>query len=625
MSWPRLKMPLSLSLSALLLAAAALVVHAQGERRLLLSDPQIADFPLVSLFAQVLDANGTRVEGLRAADFLLTEDGNPAGSLAVSEALVGARLIFAINTDASLRIRDTLGRSRFDLARQALLAWWQQPESTRLGLDELTLLDSEQVLIAASDSVAELASSLEAAAPTFDGVDTGYELLFRALDFASEPTSRPGMPTSMIFMTSLLRQPRDIPLTNIITRARGTGTAVYPVVLGPIEPTDQPEVEILQRLAQETGGQLIFFDEAQGLSALAARIGAGRTQYRLSYESAASDSGPHEIRVQLVDETGEGPAATSSFVLDIQPPEVTLLNLPASILRSTDDPAVAPESIPPTSLVVDYAVRFPDGYARQVELSQLIVDGLTASQSTQPPFETLTWDLSGLLENGVHDVQVAVTDSLGLRGTSPSARIEIEVQRPPGGLAAIRPALGSLLLALAVLGAGVALAAYLISGRQPRLRTIEQPRLQPRPSILRRAALQRELPDEPAEAMLVPLTGADDSPDFIPLVGMDTILGRDPSLAAIPIDDPSVDRLHARLIRQADGEYLIRDQGSTAGTWVNYREVPAAGVRLQHGDIVQLGEIAFRFEYIEAPAPRRVNISPDPAPAPSQPQGKGEA
>jgi hypothetical protein len=610
MSWLRLKSSLLLGLCGLLLIASTAVVHAQGGWRIQVSDPQTEGFPNVSLFVRVTDDSGAQVEGLRTTDFQLTEDGTPVLNLIVNKATVGTRLIFALNTDASLRIRDSLGRSRFDLARQALLAWWDRPDFTQLGLDDLTLLDSERVLVAHSDSSAELASVLDNTSPSFSELDTGYELLFRALDFNSEKPPRPGMPSSMIFITSLLRQPRDIPLTNIITRARSTGTAIYPVLIGPVEATDQPELEILQRLAQETGGELTLYDEQQGLSQLAGMIAASREQYELNYTSMASESGPHEIRLQLASGDGEGLSASTSFVLEIQPAEVTLIGIPDSIERATDDPATPPEDIPPTSLKIEYAVRFTDGHTRPIQLSQLIVDGSVVGQSTAAPFDTIEWDISGILQSGTHNLQVAVTDSLGLKGTSPPAQISLEVLRPPGGLSAIRPALGSLLLALAVLVTGVGLASYLISGRKPRLRVAAETTSAPPPKILRGAALQRDLPEEPAEAVLIPVTAGSDLSEVIPLIGMDTILGRDPSLAAIPIEDASVDRLHARLIRQADGEYLIRDQDSTAGTWVNYREIPKSGMRLKHGDLVQLGEVAFRFQYTDPPPPRPVKVLP---------------
>jgi pSer/pThr/pTyr-binding forkhead associated (FHA) protein len=102
-------------------------------------------------------------------------------------------------------------------------------------------------------------------------------------------------------------------------------------------------------------------------------------------------------------------------------------------------------------------------------------------------------------------------------------------------------------------------------------------------------------------------------------VGTDISLGRDPSLSAFPLDDPSVSGLHARLIRQAGGEYLLRDQGSVAGTWINYQRLTDDGQNLHHGDLVHLGRVAFRFQRTGEPDWPDVRVQPadDTPPRPS--------
>jgi hypothetical protein len=72
-------------------------------------------------------------------------------------------------------------------------------------------------------------------------------------------------------------------------------------------------------------------------------------------------------------------------------------------------------------------------------------------------------------------------------------------------------------------------------------------------------------------------------------------LGRDPSQATLVLDDPSVDALHARLSRSEAGSFRIMDQGSIAGTWVNYAPVPPNGITLEHGDLVHLGRVCLRY------------------------------
>jgi predicted component of type VI protein secretion system len=73
-------------------------------------------------------------------------------------------------------------------------------------------------------------------------------------------------------------------------------------------------------------------------------------------------------------------------------------------------------------------------------------------------------------------------------------------------------------------------------------------------------------------------------------------MGRDPTLATYVLDSLSVEGLHARLRQEDDGRFLLQDEGSIAGTWVNYAPISREGVHLEHGDLVHIGKVAFRFE-----------------------------
>jgi hypothetical protein len=100
----------------------------------------------------------------------------------------------------------------------------------------------------------------------------------------------------------------------------------------------------------------------------------------------------------------------------------------------------------------------------------------------------------------------------------------------------------------------------------------------------------------PASAVLVPL-GENNVPvdgPPMPLLGSEITFGRDPALAAFILESPTVDNLHARL-HSSGGVYVLADNGSVAGTWVNYAPISREGIRLEHGDIIHFGRLAFRF------------------------------
>ncbi len=87
-------------------------------------------------------------------------------------------------------------------------------------------------------------------------------------------------------------------------------------------------------------------------------------------------------------------------------------------------------------------------------------------------------------------------------------------------------------------------------------------------------------------ALVVRTAGAHQG-DRVDLVGSRVTIGRLPS-CDLTIDDSTVSREHAAVVRRADGWWVI-DLGSTNGTRVNGRR--AAEHPLTHGDRLELGDV----------------------------------
>jgi pSer/pThr/pTyr-binding forkhead associated (FHA) protein len=592
----------------------ALPTHAQLNVDVRTSPPLTDQFPTITLFLSVVDNSGRRIPGLPPTSFDVLEDSSkiPFQNLSVTEAELGTRQIFVINTNADMKVRDTLGQTRFDLALQALLEWWQLPAAGTYGIDELYLITHEGEWVTHSSYPAELASTLDNFIPIYADENSGYDLLLQALDFTSDPAPRLGMRTHLIFFSALPRTPRDLPLANIISLALETGTTIHPILIGDQEHLEQPEADPLRELAEATGGELILLDPAQGLPNLATNIFSQRTQYELSYTSQAITPGVHEIQVQISADGVEATSDTQNFEIDVRPPGVAFVQPPNHIIRETDDPSLTLDALPPRSQDLRLLITFPDEHPREIISSQLIVDGEVVSSSTEPPFDYFEWNLTSFLESETHLIQAMVEDSLGLRGTTIELPVNIEVLIPPRGLSAIRPALGSLLAALAVLVAGAILAAGLINlGRQQTssARSTRQAK-QTSKRPLKRAGFRKHPDTRAAEASLIPIdTGGHEGKPIL-LAGTEYVLGRDPALTPTPFDDPSVAVIHARLTRQAGGSYLLRDQNSTAGTWVNYDPIPKEGKTLNHGDLIHIGRVALRFQLTSPPPAPEIRVRP---------------
>ncbi len=79
------------------------------------------------------------------------------------------------------------------------------------------------------------------------------------------------------------------------------------------------------------------------------------------------------------------------------------------------------------------------------------------------------------------------------------------------------------------------------------------------------------------------------------MTGNETTFGRNPREATHIIEDPSVEEVHARLSRAGKGAFRLSDLGSIAGTWVNYTPVSKEGTVIEHGDLIHIGRLGYRF------------------------------
>jgi hypothetical protein len=577
------------------------------------SNPSTDRFPSISLSLTAIDENGRHIPNLSPQNFMVIEDGQAINADSVEETTIGTQQIFILNTSRGLRGRDAFGLTRYDYIRSALIEWWGKEEAAIIGMDDLNLMDVDGNLVMHASSSAQLASAISAYEPEFEDELASFDLLLEALELSADPSTRRGKPSFIFFITPLITDTQEFPLASSIAWAKDNSITIYPILVGPEELVEYPQVDNLELLAEATGGELIFFDEGAGFDALADRILTRRKVYQIGYTSKANTSGSHNLQVRITSDTTDVISEPISFPINIATPELIFIQPPGRIIRETQDPAQPIESIPPTSTSFKILVTFPDGYPRDIVSSQLIIDDDPVDVNSEPPFDFFEWDLSGYTKTGTHEIKALVEDSLGLQGSTQPLSITVEVITPTQGFDPFESDLGILLTILGIVAiSGISGVSIVTIVRRRRLRTSSgaqqtRARTDQRQSIRLFRRTDRTL----AEAILEPVTGITFP---ITLIGTDLVLGRDASISAAHIDDPSVSALHARLIRLASGDYLIRDQGSVAGTWVNYQPVPERGKILQHGDLIHLGRVALRFQLPDPPPEGNFHVkSVDPA------------
>ena len=618
---------LAVFLSVYLLFAGLNPVRAQSSAQLSLYALQTASFPAMTAGLDVFDATGNFFTGLSPEAVTLLEDNQPRPLNSLEELQPGAEFALALDPGPTFVYRDANAVTRFDKVVQAVKEWAAaHPDSLD---DDLSLLPTGGTPATHLATTAAFSDALAAYQPKLLSLVSSPETLSRALDVVSETTSQTGRKPVVLYITSIPAA-GDIPvLQNLTQRAVAEHIRVHIWIVASKDFFSKPGATALKDLAIQTGGQYFPFSGDEPLPSPENYLAPLRHAYRLEYSSSILTSGGHTLTVQ-VNLNGETvTSAALPFELDVQPPNPILLAPPEQIVRTApDERTTAASSFLPTQQPISIIIEFPDGRTRSLVRTALYVDGVLADENTAEPFDQFTWDLSGYATSGQHILTVEAVDNFGLSKVSLGLPVLVTVVRPQVGLL---PWLSrnSLWVALgAILFAGGGLGAILILGRVKKRRSTTDGRgsrvVVPVPARDRDPLTQsvqtgggkRGLrlpwtrPAKSTEAYLVRLKddGQPITAPSIPIMIPEMTFGSDPTQATRILDDPSVSPLHARL-KEEHGEYILSDEKSTAGTWVNYEQLTTPR-RLQHGDVLHIGRFSYRFMQRKPPERPTPQVTP---------------
>lgn len=588
-----------------------------------ISTPNTQNFPTIATYLDVRDEAGQFISGLDPAALKALEDGQelPVGDL--QQLRPGAQIVVALNPGPPFALRNSQGATRSSLIQGTLQAW----AKGRFGsnLDDLSLLitkGAETTHLSDPGSWAEALKRLEdidsrQAVPSLD-------ILGRAIEIAADTPRRAGMSKAVLFITSPSESQSEVAIQDAIARAKEQGIQVY-VWMVPVPGAFYPNAEKqFQELVSQTGGQLFTYTDEQPALDLERLFEPLRSVYRLEYESQIRSSGSHQLAVDIHLPSGGLTTPAETFELKVLPPDPAFVSPPLGISRvpprgednKPSEDAPISEYLP-ASQEIEILVAFPDERARSLVRTSLFVDGNLVQENRQPPFDRFTWDLAEITASGSHMIRVEAEDNLGLVGTSIERLIQVTIEQPAWSpwswVFHNAPALS--LLGAVIAGSILALV-LLLGGRlhphQPgktrARRSRSDPVTQPVPVQMEAPAKrlggfanrlhwpQRSIPPR-AEAFLMRISDGDTSSSAtpIPINTAEITLGSDPNLATLVLNDPSIEGLHARILGKEDGSYRIQDEGSIAGTWINYSPISREGATLEHGDLVHIGRVGFRF------------------------------
>jgi hypothetical protein len=613
---------------------------------------EVSGFPRMTAYLNIQDEQGDFVPGLQADQVAVFENGIPQPLAEFNQLTSGVAFAMVINPGAPFAIRDAQGFSRYDHLLEAINDWAIGREGEPL--DDLSLFITSGPEIYHLSNPEEWLAILVGHQADFRSAQPSLDVLDRAIDVTTGPTPRPGMGRAILLITPPLDGDFSLGLQNLASRAKQQGVRIFVWMVASPDAFTGRAAQQLAEMAFQTGGYIFNFSGSEAIPDLEGYLEPLRSIYQLGYDSKIDKGGAHEFFVEIYSQkvwqdgiyspmdllTSTVPLA---FDLDIQPPSLVFVSPPEIVERRDGNPeAEDPLTLYPQEQTLEILIQFPDRLPRPLEATTLFVDGTPVAQNTEPPFDIFQWNLAGYVESDDTVVRVEAVDNLGLVGRSIDMPIRVTVNRQPRSLISIFTNRMPLLVGLVVFLSGLVLFLVLIlgGGLRPKVfgfaKSIKDKRV-PEIRLLRQQGDQqvelkqdhpfRRLPGwinplywtqrattQNVNAYLICLSEKDRQKLVAPLpLTIDEVsLGRDPLKSMLVLDEPSVDPLHARLLREGDC-YRILDEGSIAGTWVNYVPVTKEGALLEHGDLVHIGRMGFRFT-LRTPArhPKPVILPQEP-------------
>lgn len=611
-------------LAALGLAAAPASAQTDNAPRVTLTSIDTTNFPEVSATVAVSGPSGLRVPGLTRGAFTLLENSSPVAIDQITEEEVGLQIAFVVEASDIFARRDINTITRLDYVKTAIINFAVGEGAggnpyMRDVVDAVTILAPEGDIVSGSVVGGEIRNALVTYESEFR-FETGLlNLITQAMDSVTTNAPRAGMKREVVIFTSGIDPSADAEVSALAARANTHGVTLHTLLVGSTTSPGLPIAENVQALAMLTGGSYRYLDEPATANSLWDTLVSQRMQYRLNYRSGLNQSGQHTLQA-LANLSGASVLSPGEeFSLTVQPPQITLVDPPAEIVRATNQRGADPTTIDPREQPLTVKIDFPDGHPRNITKLQLIVDNAVAAETASGPFDSLTWDLTGYSATGTHGLQLYVIDELGLEGRSNVTNVAVRLDVPPPLVDVAAPfAAGALGIGVTAIAVAALVIAVIVLLRRPtvitkvvrerRAQSSKEPTEPFIPTPHRGAAINK-----PGKAFLQRVDKSEPGPHpQIEVIGDNLRLGRDETLAQITIDDRSVSRLHARITEEADRVFFIHDEGSTSGTWVNYHQVSMAGQQLRHGDLINLGRVQFRFNvrHIAAAAPDDSKAAP---------------
>lgn len=251
------------------------------------TDIEQVEVQFVELFVSVTDRRGRPIDGLRADDFTVFEDGQMQ-TASRFERVVDLPIHVGVVIDNSASMRDSL-----DITRRAALAFFEQAVTPRDRAAVITFNRFPQLAVRLTNDLTELGSGL--AGLVAEGQTALYDsLIFSLYHFAGVTGQR-----AILLLSDGKDEVSRFSFDDTLEYARRAGVTIYAIGLGIGEAGVRRR---LDRLSTQTGGKSYFVRDPDSLDEIYASVQRElRSQYLLAYQSASTrtDDGFRRIKVDV--------------------------------------------------------------------------------------------------------------------------------------------------------------------------------------------------------------------------------------------------------------------------------------------------------------------------------------
>ncbi len=617
-----------LLLTMLLLAAVFTSTYAQEAGTVTIAKPDISAWPQVSTTFTAIDPSGAFIKDLRPGELRVIENNVTIPDYTLEMERVGVRFYVAINEGPTLDNRFS-GVMRIDRIKTALFNWiTAQPAETQ---DEFHLVINQGAYQMNPADPGSWNDTLEGYLPDLVNATPGMASFSTAVDNALNTSLSSPKATAVLFITPLPTETQLTGMQEIIARAKSNGLRVFIWLVGPQDYAGSETALQLEGFARDTGGEYFLFSGAEELPVIADLLEPMEYLYHLSYTTPANVSGDYSLVLNVTRGEVSLTSEPVTFTLVVSAPNPIFLSPPSEITRTwTEAKKKADSVLTPDGAELEIVVEYPDGMMRDLVYSRLFVDNKLADENTSPPFETFTWDISGYTETGSHTLQVIIEDTAGLKGQTIDLPVDVIIaeqtfsttDRIIEQFTLVNSIVAAVILLMVIVG-------IILLVRMLKKKSGKKDKGKASDPVTQAVRINGEYTLAPerykekvkwpvirglglAPARLLQKRSASPQVEYlleIPLGNEETLIGSERKKVDYVLVHSTVSPLHARIFKDADGNYRIADSGSAAGTWVNYAPVSTRGVQLEHGDLVQFGRLAYIFE-VHGAVPKRVQVLP---------------